>query len=294
MSFFSKKTKKLPSHGVKLPPMGAWEHYNKKQGYKGLSKFADVRGKRLIEVTSLTLAYDGKTVIEDLSFTIRSGDYISIVGENGSGKSTLMGALLGLIKPKEGTVFFEDVESREIGFLPQISDIQSDFPATVGEVVLSGCISRFPKRLILPKEAKKVAFSNMEKLGITSLKDQPFQRLSGGQKQRTLIARALCSAEKMLILDEPVTALDLSASADLYSLLKSLNQSGMTIVSVTHDISAAIKYSNKILYVSNGSAQLLSVDEFRALPFAFSAAKTEQDKKIPYGEGGYRHGGGDI
>ena len=292
MSFFLKKTKKLPSHGVKLPPMGAWEHYNKKQGYKSFSKFADVRGKRQIEVTDLTLAYDGKTVIESLSFSIRSGDYISIVGENGSGKSTLMSALLGLIKPKSGSIFYEDVNSREIGFLPQIPDIQSDFPATVGEVVLSGCISRFPNRLILPAKAKKIAFSNMEKLGITSIKDQPFQKLSGGQKQRTLIARALCSAEKMLVLDEPITALDLSASADLYSLLKSLNQSGMTVVSVTHDISAAIKYSNKILYVSNGSASLLSVDEFRALPLASSATKVEQDKKSPYGDGGYRHGGG--
>ena len=157
MSFFSKETKKLRSHGIKLPPMGAWEHYNKKQGYKGFSKFADIRGKRLIEVDSLTLAYDGKTVIRDLSFTVRSGDYISIVGENGSGKSTLLSALLGLIKPQSGSVFFEDLKSREIGFLPQISDIQKDFPATVGEVVLSGCISRYPKKLILPKEAMRLA-----------------------------------------------------------------------------------------------------------------------------------------
>ena len=291
MSFFLKKTKKLPSHGVKLPPMGAWEHYNKKQGYKSFSKFADVKGKRLIEVNSLTLAYDGKTVIEDLSFAVRSGDYISIVGENGSGKSTLMSALLGLITPKEGSVFFENVKKCEIGFLPQISSIQSDFPATVGEVVLSGCIARFPKRLILPKDAKHLAFTNMEKLGITSLRDHPFNKLSGGQKQRTLIARALCSAEKMLILDEPVTALDLSASADLYSLLHDLNLAGMTIISVTHDIPAAIKYSNKILYVSNKSAKLLSVEEFCALPIANMSAKAEQHTQKPYGEGGYRHGG---
>ncbi len=294
MSFFSKKTKKLPNHGVKLPPMGAWEHYSKKQGYKSFSKFADVRGKRLIEVTSLTLAYDGKTVIENLSFTVRSGDYISIVGENGSGKSTLMSALLGLIQPKSGNVFFENIKSREIGFLPQISDIQSDFPATVGEVVLSGCISRFPKRLILPKEARRLAFSNMEKLGITSLKDHPFNKLSGGQKQRALIARALCSAEKMIILDEPSTALDISATADLYSLLHDLNLAGMTVISVTHDISAAIKYSNKILYVSKNSTEILSVEEFQKTPFAEETNKTDDNKKTPYGDGGFRYGGGDT
>lgn len=293
MSFFSKKTKKLPSHGVKLPPMGAWEHYSKKQGYKSFSRFADVRGKRLIEVSSLTLAYDGKTVIEDLSFTVRSGDYISIVGENGSGKSTLMSALLGLINPKEGSVFFENVEKREIGFLPQISDIQSDFPATVGEVVLSGCIARFSKHLILPREAKRLAFTNMEKLGITSLQNHPFSKLSGGQKQRVLIARALCSAEKMLILDEPVTALDLSASADLYSLLHDVNLAGMTVISVTHDIAAAIKYSNKILYVSKKSAELLSVEDFCALSIAKIDTETVQAPQKPYGEGGYRHGGGE-
>ena len=185
------------------------------------------------------------------------------------------------------------VKSREIGFLPQITDIQSDFPATVGEVVLSGCISRFPKSPILPKEAKRLAFSNMEKLGITSLKDHPFNKLSGGQKQRALIARALCSAEKMLILDEPTTALDLSATADLYSLIHDLNLSGMTVISVTHDISAAIKYSNKVLYVTKNSAELLDVDEFRKLPFAKETDKDSNSKKTPYGDGGYRHGGGD-
>ena len=294
MSFFSRKTKKLPNHGVKLPPMGAWEHYSKKQGYKSFSKFADIRGKRLIEVTSLTLAYDGKTVIEDLSFTVRSGDYISIVGENGSGKSTLMSALLGLITPREGSVFFENVEKREIGFLPQISDIQSDFPATVGEVVLSGCISRFKKSPILPKEAKRLAFSNMEKLGITSLKDHPFNKLSGGQKQRALIARALCSAEKMLILDEPTTALDLSATADLYSLIHDLNLAGMTVISVTHDIAAAMKYSNKILYVSKNSAKIFTVEEFQKTPFAEAISKNTDDKKTPYGDGGFRYRGEDI
>ena len=292
MSFFSKKTKKLPNHAVKLPPMGAWEHYSKKQGYKSFSKFAEIRGKRLIEVTSLTLAYDGKTVIENLSFTVRSGDYISIVGENGSGKSTLMSALLGLMQPKSGTVFFENIKSREIGFLPQISDIQSDFPATVGEVVLSGCISRFSKSPILPKEAKRLAFSNMEKLGITSLKNHPFNKLSGGQKQRALLARALCSAEKMLILDEPATALDLSATADLYSLIHDLNMAGMTIISVTHDIDAAIKYSNKILYVTKNSAELLEVEDFKKLPFAGEKSNSTGDKKTPYGDGGFRYGGG--
>lgn len=290
MSFFSRKAK--GSHRTKLPPVGAFEHYTKKQNFKSSEKGLDEKGEALIQVDSITLSYEGKAVLDGLSFCVRSGDYISIVGENGSGKTTLMNALLGLMKPNKGSISLS-IKRCEIGFLPQFSHTDNDFPATVGEVVLSGVLARSEKSPFLPKGAKKLAFSNMEKLGITSLASRSFSNLSGGQKQRALIARALCAATRILILDEPVTGLDRSATADVYSLIESLNANGMTVISVTHDIKAAIKYSSKILYIDHHSAKMMDVDEFKKLPMAVSATGIEDDSKedVPYGEGGFRYGG---
>ncbi len=298
MSFFSKKSKNAPKHGAKIPPVGAFGHYNKKQGVKNAAaEGLDVAAEREIQVSvaDLTLSFEGRAVLQDLSFEIREGDYICVIGENGSGKSSLMNAILGLVKPTAGKIKFHHLSRNQIGVLPQLAPIEADFPATVSEVVLAGCLARANKGIFLAKDSKQIAFSAMEKLGITSLADRSYRELSGGQRQRVMIARALCAAEKMLILDEPVTGLDRTATADVYSLVENLNRGGMTIVTVTHDIRAALKYATKILRINKDSYLFLDVEKYKMLPEAQLYLQSEGDgidRDKPYGEGGFRYMGG--
>ena len=156
----------------------------------------------LIKTENLTLSYENMTVIKDMSFEVNSGDYLCIVGENGSGKSTLMKALLSLKKPVDGSITFGDgLLRREIGYLPQQTNAQRDFPASVSEVVISGCLnSRGIRPFYSPRE-REIAAENMERLGITELKKRSYRDLSGGQQQRVLLARALCATKKLLLLD---------------------------------------------------------------------------------------------
>ena len=297
MSFFSKKPQKSPSHGQKIPPVGAWGHYNKKQGVKQTERDGESERKALVDITDLTLSYEGRAIIEGLSLTVCEGDYLCIIGENGSGKSTLMNALLGIIKPTHGKIAYHHMARNQIGVLPQQTPVQNDFPATVREVVTAGCLARAKKGPFLDRDAKALAFTNMEKLGITSLEARPFRELSGGQRQRVLISRALCAAEKMLVLDEPVTGLDPATTADIYALFRDLNRAGMTIVSVTHDVRAALKYSNKILRINKDSIFFGTVEEYKTLPEAaryLSDGDNETRQETPYGEGGFRYNGGDV
>ena len=294
MSFFTKIKSKTPSHEQKIPPFGAWGHYNKKQGLHTPADKLGETQETLISIEDLTLSYEGRAVIENLSFTVNKGDYISIIGENGSGKSTLMNAILGLLKPVGGKIRFHHLARNQIGVLPQQMPVERDFPATVREVVLAGCLARAEKGPFLAKSAKQIAFSAMEKLGITALENRPFRELSGGQRQRVLIARALCAADKMLILDEPVTGLDPKTTADIYTLFKDLNRCGMTVLTVTHDVRAALRYSNKILRINKDSVFFGTVKEFAALPEAQAFAQDEksgQTAPTPYGDGGFRYNG---
>ena len=296
MSFFSKKTSKTPSHGQKIPPVGAWGHYNKKQGNKTCTQGNEGNKTPLINVNALSLAYEGRSVIENLSFSVCEGDYLCVIGENGSGKSTLMNALLGIIKPTSGKITFHHLSRNRIGVLPQQTPVQNDFPATVFEVVMAGCLARNSKGPFLSKDARNIAFSNMEKLGITALSDRPFRELSGGQRQRVLIARALCAADKALVLDEPVTGLDPVTTADIYALFRDLNRAGMTVISVTHDVHAAMKYATHILRVNKSSVFFGTIDEYAALPEAARYLIDENEvttAEKPYGEGGFRYNGGD-
>ena len=294
MSFFLKNSKKRPSHGAKIPPKSAFGHYNKKQGVRASSS-RQKEGERQLQmsVSDLTLSYDKLTVVSSLSFEIREGDYIAIIGENGSGKSTLMNALLGLLEPSGGEIK-SHIKKSEIGVLNQTALDDSDFPATVREVVLSGCLGRDGNRLLLGKSARQKAFSAMEKLGITSIADRSFKTLSGGQRQRALIARALCSAKSILFLDEPTTALDRAVTADLYALIDDLNRGGMTIVTVTHDMRAALDKSSHILHVSRDSCLYLPTEEYKKTPAAQAllASSDQKDDTLPYGEGGFRYTGG--
>lgn len=203
----------------------------------------------LIKFADVSIGYEGVNVLSNLSFEINAGDYLCIVGENGSGKTTLMKSMLGLISPISGTISFNDgLKQNHIGYLPQQSKIQKDFPASVYEVVLSGCLSKgfFP---FYSKFQKKIAFDNMQKAGISDLKNKCFRELSGGQQQRALLARALCSTEKLLILDEPITGLDPIAAQELYTLIKQLNHNGITVIMVTHDVNAAIVNASHILHL---------------------------------------------
>ena len=207
----------------------------------------------LIICRGAAFAYEGKVVVEGLDFRVEQGDYLCIVGENGSGKTTLMKGLLGLMKPKQGTIETGDgLKQTEIGYLPQQTVTQKDFPASVYEVVLSG---RLSSRGLLPfylKRDRQMALEHMEKLGVLPLRRKSFRELSGGQQQRTLLARALCATEKVLLLDEPVSGLDPLVTAELYDTIRELNRDmGITIIMISHDIRAAVENASHILHLQN-------------------------------------------
>ena len=202
---------------------------------------------------NLCLGYDGKGIVSNLNFSVEKGDYLCIVGENGSGKSTLMRTVLGLQKPLSGTVETGDsLKRNEIGYLPQQTQVQRDFPATVWEIVLSGCQNKCGLRPFYSKENKLTAKKNLERMGISDLEKRCYRQLSGGQQQRVLLARALCATEKILLLDEPVSGLDPAVTADMYNLIHSLNKDGITVIMISHDINAALKYASHILHMGKG------------------------------------------
>lgn len=196
-----------------------------------------------IKCIDLDIGYDGKTVVSGLNLKINDGDYLCIVGDNGSGKTTLMKTLLGLIPLLGGSI--QGLNKNDIGYLPQISDFQKDFPATVEEVVLSGT-----KKLFYRKKEKDLMRFNLERLNIANLSKCKFSELSGGQRQRVLLARALCASKKILLLDEPVSGLDPKATAMMYEIINKLNkEDGMTIIMISHDLNGSLKYASNVLNV---------------------------------------------
>ncbi len=205
----------------------------------------------LITCDHMDLGYENQDAVLDVTIQVNAGDYLCIVGENGSGKSTLIKGILGLLKPTGGTLTVaEELKKSGIGYLPQQTAAQRDFPAAVWEVVLSGCLKRRQNRPFYSAAERELAKLNMEKLGITDHKDQCYRELSGGQQQRVLIARALCATDKLLILDEPITGLDPSAIQDFYHLVERLNKKdGVAIVMVTHDLKNVLPYASKILHL---------------------------------------------
>ena len=220
----------------------------------------------LIECKSLSAGYEGVTVINDLSFTVNSGDFLSIAGENCSGKTTLMKTLLGLKEPQSGSIIFGGgLKASEIGYLPQQTALQKDFPATVKEVVLSGRLSKRGLRPFYGKEDKQKANECMELMDIIPLKSRSYRELSGGQQQRVLLARALCATEKLLLLDEPVSGLDPTATQDMYDTIHRLNsERGVTVIMITHDLNGALRYSKQILHMEAGQYFFGSTEEYRA------------------------------
>ena len=222
----------------------------------------------LIRCTDVSFAYEGNVVVHGLNFEVSQGDYLCIVGENGSGKTTLMKGLLGLIRPKSGQIAWEDgLSQNQIGYMPQQTSAQKNFPASVYEVVLSG---RLSSRGILPfysKHDKDIALHNMEKLGILPIRNQSFKELSGGQQQRVLLSRALCATEKMLLLDEPASGLDPVVTLELYKAIQDLSrETDITMIMISHDIRAAVEYASHILHLQNNQVYFGSTDGYKLTP----------------------------
>ena len=213
----------------------------------------------------LVLGYDGHVVCEGVNFRINAGDYMCIVGDNGSGKSTLVKTLLSLKTAMSGEIELGDgLSRRDIGYLPQQSEAQRDFPASVREVVISGCVGGLGKKFFFGRGERLEAEQNMKIMGIYDLADCSYRELSGGQQQRVLLARALCAAKKVLLLDEPVSGLDPTASASLYSLIEHLNKHmGVTIIMVTHDVENALLDASCVLRMSTEPRFFGTVDDYR-------------------------------
>lgn len=219
----------------------------------------------LLSLKNVSVGYDGKAVAENISFSLNSGDYLCIIGENGAGKSTLMKTLLSLKAPVSGEIRFADgFLKTQIGYLPQQTDVQKDFPATVFEVALSGCLNKCGLRPFYSKAQKEKAKMWLERLDILQYKKRSYRALSGGQQQRVLLARALCAANGLILLDEPAAGLDPIVTKNMYELIKSLNEeSGVTVIMVSHDLAAAMKYASHILQISRRGAFFGTVSEYK-------------------------------
>lgn len=218
----------------------------------------------VVLVENLSVGYDGRTVCENLNFTVEEGDYVCIVGKNGTGKSTLVKTLLGLLPPVNGKIEWPKGGKKRIGYLPQRDESQKSFPATVWEIVMSGRLNRTGFFPFFKKEDKRVAREIAEGLGIMPLAKRSFCELSGGQQQKVMLARALCSAENLIILDEPVAGLDPIATEDMYLEIKRLNEQGMTVMMVTHDAYRGLDDCNKVLDVGTDGNFFGSASEYAA------------------------------
>ncbi|MEA5073822.1 MAG: metal ABC transporter ATP-binding protein [Eubacterium aggregans] len=204
-----------------------------------------------IQFNDVALGYEKKRVVEGLSLTIHSGDYLGVIGENGVGKSTFIKTLLGLIPPVSGQIQWGGRRCPSgVGYLPQMTAASRNFPAVVKEIVLSGRLGQMGYRPFYSGKDRQLAQNAMEQVGIAGLEKQPFGRLSGGQQQRVLLARALCAASDLLVLDEPVSGLDSESRGAFYTLVKQLNTTlGLSIIMVSHDITAVVQQTTHILHL---------------------------------------------
>jgi zinc transport system ATP-binding protein len=222
----------------------------------------------ILSCTAAKFAYNGFIAAENLTFDLYGGEYLCILGENGSGKSTLMKGLLGLLKPTGGSISYKGVKPHEIGYLPQQTAVQKDFPATVWEIALSGCQNRLGFPPFYSKADKNRALENLRYMQADHLRLKPFRNLSGGQQQRVLLARALCAADKLLMLDEPAAGLDPLMTERLHNTLMELNsKKNMTLLVISHDVESAVKYSNKVLHISRGGHFFGTKGEYIDSPF---------------------------
>lgn len=219
---------------------------------------------KLLKCKNITIAYENSIAVKNVTFSVEQGDYLCILGENGSGKSSLIKGILGIEKLKSGEVILADnMKKQDIGYLPQQTIIQKDFPASVYEVVLSGCLNHKKGYPFYTKEQKQIAQENMKKLNIDSIKNESYRELSGGQQQRVLLARALCATRRMLILDEPISGLDPKVTKQMYRVIKEVNTQGITIIMVSHDVQFAIQHANKIIHMTNKLEFFGTTEEYK-------------------------------
>jgi len=234
---------------------------------------------KICECKKLNIGYNEKSICKDISFVVESGEYICIIGENGCGKSTLLKTLLGLNKPISGKVVFDKNFNKSlIGYLPQQTDSQRDFPAIVREVVLSGFINRMGFRPFYNKLEKEKCMEVCKFLGIQDLLKKSYRDLSGGQQQRVLLARALCATNDLLVLDEPTNALDARSQVKLYELISELNKQGITIIMVSHNIEKVINYASHIIYLKDTPQFIGSKEDFLKSEYA-KIFKLEEEKE---------------
>ena len=221
----------------------------------------------LLTCKNLSMAYEGKTVLKDINFTVDTGDYLGIIGENGAGKSTLVKGILRLKRISSGEISYGDnLRADEIGYLPQQTQVQKDFPASVEEIVLSGRLNRCGFYPFYRKKDYEDVAEKLEMLQISHLKDRCYRDLSGGQQQRVLLARALCSTRKLLLLDEPVTGLDPVITSDFYKLVKEcVEKYNITVIMVSHDVNGIINQANHILHLSGHKQKFFgTTEEYKA------------------------------
>lgn len=222
---------------------------------------------------NVSLGYDGETILEHLHFQVEQGDYLCIIGENGAGKTTLMKAILGLKKPISGEISWGDgVRPKEIGYLTQQSEVQRDFPASVMEVILSGFQNKCGLRPFYNKTEKNCANEIMKKLGVDVFAKKCYRELSGGQQQRVLLCRALCATQKILFLDEPVTGLDPHATMEMYATIQTLNEEGVTVIMISHDVDVAVEHATHVLRIGETTF------------FGTKEAYLQQQREVAFGE----------
>ncbi|MDO4796457.1 MAG: ABC transporter ATP-binding protein [Coriobacteriales bacterium] len=212
---------------------------------------------------NLSIGYSGTPVASGISFSVSPGDLLCILGENGIGKSTLVKTLLRLLPPISGKLELSGYHTGcGVGYLPQRGETQRDFPASAGEIALSGRLARIGARPFFGKADRDAARDALKRVGALELHDQPFNQLSGGQQQRVLLARALCAASRIVVLDEPTTGLDPDAAKSLYELLETLRADGLAVIMVSHDVDEALSHATHVLAFEADTCHYFAKDDY--------------------------------
>lgn len=204
----------------------------------------------LIEIKNLSAGYNHELVLRDINLTLERNDFLGLIGPNGGGKTTLLKVILGLLQPQEGTVQVMGKPPREgrqhIGYVPQFAIFDTDFPISVRDVVRMGRLSE--QRLFKPytREDDAIVDQRLEWVDMLDHKDRALRELSGGQRQRVYIARALATDPELLLLDEPTISVDFNSRTHIYDLLHKINQHGVTILLISHDLNVISSYVKTI------------------------------------------------
>lgn len=219
--------------------------------------------EEILTCRNLTVGYETVRLCHDIDFTLHSGEYMSVIGPSGIGKSALVGTILGVQKPLDGKVIYENgLERTDIGCLPQEQVIRGS--VNVREIVLEGCLHH-TRKWFVGKAEKELAMYNLERVGLADMAKRKFGELSGGQKQRVLLARALCSAKKLLLLDEPMHGLDAYAKDEMFAEIVKINESGIAVILI--DSSAV---DGTVLHLSDRQLFCGDVTEYiRSVPGQF-------------------------